>query len=222
MSADRPVSGRARYPISCTGSRPGRLGNSNREPANAGPSPINVARITRSSTRRIVALFDRPGRGNLNIPQPAGLGLRLLGRTLRSDLGPANGPESAHLARAVRPGEGLLTETDSSHSTWRRLLLFLPHIGHSQRADPAIRSKESGHSAIGRWPAHSMTSSARVSNACGDLTPRARAVFELIRTQTWSAPVPADRLGARPGRSGTHPPSGAWATYVEISPRAAR
>ena len=98
----------------------------------------------------------------------------------------------------------------------------LPHIGHSQRADPAIRSKESGHSAIGRWPAHSMTSSARVSNACGDLTPRARAVFELIRTQTWSAPVPADRLGARPGRSGTHPPSGAWATYVEISPRAAR
>ena len=98
----------------------------------------------------------------------------------------------------------------------------MPHIGHSQRADPAIRSKESGHSAIGRWPAHSMTSSARVSNACGDLTPRARAVFELIRTQTWSAPVPADRLGARPGRSGTHPPSGAWATYVEISPRAAR
>src|SRR6516225_2887899 len=91
MSADRPVSGRARHPISCTGTRPGRLGNSTRVPANVGPSPINVARITRSSTRRIVALFDRPGRGNLNIPQPAGVGLRLLGRTLPLDLGPANG-----------------------------------------------------------------------------------------------------------------------------------
>jgi len=123
---------------------------------------------------------------------------------------------------ALRLGEGLLAEptADTQPGLWG--LVFMPHIGHSQRADPAIRSKESGHSAIGRWPAHSMTSSARVSNACGDLTPRARAVFELIRTQTWSAPVPADRLGARPGRSGTHPPSGAWATYVEISPRAAR
>src|SRR5215470_15421553 len=123
---------------------------------------------------------------------------------------------------APNPGEGLLTDPTPAVRSWLRERVFMPHIGHSQRADPAIRSKESGHSAIGRWPAHSMTSSARVSNACGDLTPRARAVFELIRTQTWSAPVPADRLGARPGRSGTHPPSGAWATYVEISPRAAR
>src|SRR6516164_7075929 len=126
MSADRPVSGRARYPISCTGSRPGRLGNSNREPANAGPSPINVARITRSSTRRIVALFDRPGRGNLNIPQPAGVGLRLLGRTLPLDLGPANGRNRRTSPIAARPGEGPLTEPTPAVRPRLRERVFMP------------------------------------------------------------------------------------------------
>src|SRR5215472_8974172 len=68
---------------------------------------------------------------------------------------------------AERPNQGPLTEpaADARPQGWG--LLFLPHIGHSQRADPAIRSKESGHSAIGRWPAHSMTSSARSATLAG-------------------------------------------------------
>src|SRR5215469_14003288 len=131
MSADRPVSGRARYPISCTGSRPGRLGNSTRVPANAGPSPINVVRITMSSTRRIVALFDRPGRRNLNIPQSAGVGLRLLGQTLPLDLGPANGRHrriSPNVVALVISGEGLFGRPIAGAQQEQRELIFIPTI----------------------------------------------------------------------------------------------